>query len=710
MRSPFKFLDAYTVADKAVFFGRDAEKEALYDLVFRTPLILVYGLSGTGKTSLIQCGLAGNFDGPEWFPFYVRRQNDINISLRHALRAELEDPPPNAGLPELVGELFAEYLSPVYLIFDQFEELFILGSPEEQQQFAEDIRQLLAAELNCKVILVVREEYLGRLYPLEKAIPFLFDYRLRVEPMNNNRVSEVIRSSFRQFHIQLELPAEDRIQEIIDNISGGRSGIPLPYLQIYLDHLWRAGQRQEEKNGADHPPIYLSSTDIQGLGRIEGVLEKFLRQQREELQAELEGRYAGLPEDAVTRIIDAFVTAEGTKRPVRFRREADTRLIRLEPDVRQLLPSLNRGALTDCLEALEQRRLLRFMDDTIELAHDSLATLIDEQRTDAQRRLNEVKNRVAANYREWQRTGEFLTRRQLLSLEPYLPKVQLDDHLRRFITDSYAHVEAVEAAERERELSERELERERELRGTAEKSARMARRRLRLVALFAILALALALVAGWQSNEIRDANEVAQANLLQANKSKREADSLRQVAIDSAQVAQAQRDTAEYQRTLAEEQRKIAQAQRDSVRRAQLRYLLSQAELKSAKNDFESAITDYQSAMKLVADDSVKLQIQRSLARCYAEREELAFRENKEKGLALQAAGECLAALRYLEKAKASEENIKEAEAALRETGRNLQATGDNQAALFYLEKAQSLQNDREAVAAALTGCRRQLE
>ena len=81
MKSPFKFLDAFTLADKDVFFGREEEVKNLYELVYKTRLVLLYGLSGTGKTSVIQCGLAARFDGTDWYPFTIRRQDNINVSL-----------------------------------------------------------------------------------------------------------------------------------------------------------------------------------------------------------------------------------------------------------------------------------------------------------------------------------------------------------------------------------------------------------------------------------------------------------------------------------------------------------------------------------------------------------------------------------------------------------------------------------------------------
>ena len=111
MRSPFQFLDSFEAKDKDKFFGRDAEIETLYNLVHETPLVLVYGMSGTGKTSLVQCGLATRFDGPDWLPLPVRRGNNLNESLTTALQTAAEKPiPTGEPLPATVAELLQKYL------------------------------------------------------------------------------------------------------------------------------------------------------------------------------------------------------------------------------------------------------------------------------------------------------------------------------------------------------------------------------------------------------------------------------------------------------------------------------------------------------------------------------------------------------------------------------------------------------------------------
>ena len=91
-RSPFKFLDSYTKEDRDIFFGRDREIEEMYQKVFEGKILLVYGISGTGKTSLINCGLANKFDDSDWLPVYVRRGRNVVDSLVQELgKAVLSD-------------------------------------------------------------------------------------------------------------------------------------------------------------------------------------------------------------------------------------------------------------------------------------------------------------------------------------------------------------------------------------------------------------------------------------------------------------------------------------------------------------------------------------------------------------------------------------------------------------------------------------------
>ena len=454
MRSPFKFLDPFQQNDAKEFFGRDDEIALLYDSVNKNRLVIVYGTSGTGKTSLVQCGLSSRFDSTDWFPLFVRRGHNINDSLRDALLKMEPASSPSPPIPEILARLNSRYLRPVYLIFDQLEELLILGQEAEQKTFIATVKELLQdTDLDAHIIFILREEFLARLYAFEKEIPTLFDRRLRVEPMSDGKLREVIQRSTRQFNIQLEDP-EKNAQQIIASLSAGKSGISLPYLQVYLDMLWREDY-QRTYPGADlgeleaalakkqYPPLEFNTAEISAFGKIEDVLARFLNQQMTLIQKEVLSQ-AGENRDVVKQVLDCFVTDEGTKQPVRYSSQQEE--VHLDPRAPEDLRKLPVPLATRVLRLLEKSRILRFTEESVELAHDSLAALIDQQRSDAQRRLNELHNRLKNNYREYLDNKEFLTRRQLTVLEEYLPLLQpkLDQLVLDFIAASYADAEARE--------------------------------------------------------------------------------------------------------------------------------------------------------------------------------------------------------------------------------------------------------------------------
>ncbi|MFN8346712.1 MAG: WG repeat-containing protein [Spirosomataceae bacterium] len=465
MKSPFKFLDPFTLADRDVFFGRDKEIKELYQLVFKTPLLLIYGLSGTGKTSLIQCGLAGQFDGPDWLPLWVRRQTDLNESLDAALNRAL--PEAEGTIPDKIEQLYKQYLRPVFLIFDQFEELFILGSPQERETFQTTLTAIRTQELPCMILLVMREEYLGRLYPLEKTIPNLFDFRIRIEPMDTTNVKTVLRDSFLKFNISIgEPPREERLDEIIQNVSLGRSGIELPYLQVYLDLLYRETLGALPPGMADAkgwPALEFTKEAIERFGTIETVLAKFLKEQVDKIQALLK-QESNAAENTVKQVLDGFVTEEGTKRPIVYKGGKEERVI--EPS--QLLrhfPNIPQAQLNSCLVELEKAKILRSDDHGIELAHDSLAKIIDKHRTEEQRQRNDIKRQIRASRATFAKTQEYLTEKQIANFEDILPQLGLgQDDLDFFVASKL---------QREEE-SQKELTKERERADRAKKLASLA--------------------------------------------------------------------------------------------------------------------------------------------------------------------------------------------------------------------------------------------
>lgn len=309
IKSPFKFLDAYDKNDRDIFFGREAETLELHDRVFETNLVLLYGASGTGKTSLINCGLGNQFESTDWYPLFVRRKDYIIDSLfdelrKHAVRSLNPDTP----LDKCVRSLYLDYFKPIYLIFDQFEELFILGTREEQTRFFELLRELLDKNLQCKVLLSMREEYIASLSNYEHVIPELFDNRLRVEAMSVKNLKEVIQGTVEAFEIDME-DKDSTTELIINNLRDKRSQIDLANLQVYLDRLYRLDVKrrgQTEKRVFDQKLV-------KDTGELADVLSAFLDEQLSLVEREIKDKFHIKQQGVPLNVLFELVTDNGTK-------------------------------------------------------------------------------------------------------------------------------------------------------------------------------------------------------------------------------------------------------------------------------------------------------------------------------------------------------------------------------------------------------------
>ncbi|MFN0016444.1 MAG: ATP-binding protein [Saprospiraceae bacterium] len=435
-RYPFKFLDAYAREDSDIFFGRNDEIETLYEMVFQSDLLLVYGASGTGKTSLIQCGLANKFQTHDWLPLFIRRGSNLNEAFADALEnaggtlAETD----NSSLDWLDEDLSSEknalaatnvlsplarrlraiylrHFKPVYLIFDQFEELYVLGDKKEQNKFIESVQEILRVEQPVKIIISIREEYLGYLYAFERAVPELLRKKLRVEAMNLDKVQTVITSvgQLPNSNVRLQTGQEAEIaNQIFEKIRGGATSltIELPYLQVFLDKLYLRATGDEHRK-AD---ALLSLDTLKKIGNIGDVLRDFLDE-----QVLLIARTLDQKPDAIWQILSPLVTLDGTKEPLSG------------PDLCNRRPEMAATLIDSTLQALVKGRILRFSEHNqrYEIAHDSLAKQIAAKRSDEEIALLEVQRMVKSQVAMKAEAREFFSEKQLAFMEPYLKKLTL---------------------------------------------------------------------------------------------------------------------------------------------------------------------------------------------------------------------------------------------------------------------------------------------
>jgi len=452
---PFKFLDSYTAADKDIFFGRDEEIDQLYEMIYQSDILLLYGASGTGKTSLIQCGLASKFQKHDRLEVFVRRHKNLNESLHKSLVAVggqnevskqaaedldwlndiMEDgQETNVSTKTLsqtqvfLKNIYLKHFRPIYLIFDQFEELFILGDKKEQAQFITTIQEILKVEQPVKLIFSIREEYLGSLYEFEKAVPELFRKKLRIDPMNLEKVKNVVlgaTSSKKSIvHIN-EGEAEAIAEQVFEKIRGAEKTltIQLPYLQVFLDKYYRHISKDKSKNPTTEATFSLKA--LAEIGDIGNILRDFLDEQIVEI-----ANNQKCERKTIWKILSPFVTIDGTKEPIGI----DT--------LDQNFPDIPKSLIEHVVIALMNNRILRYIEEEelYEIAHDSLALRIAEKRSDDEIALLEVQNLIKSQSLLKDEARELFSEKQLDFISPFLKRLNLKPEETKLIEESKKEV------------------------------------------------------------------------------------------------------------------------------------------------------------------------------------------------------------------------------------------------------------------------------
>ena len=463
--SPFKLLRAYEKEDVHYYFGRDKETRQLYDALIRSKFMMVYGASGTGKTSLIQCGLQSMFSPRDWMPVLIRRQENFLQSIHDELyRRYLEyfavrqkqeadwypdepaaEPETFDSLRDLIKALFNLSYIPVYLILDQFEEIFTLGDRTEQDEFFAAIKELelFSEDLFCKVILVTREEYIAHFYHYENALPFLFENRFRVEKIREEQLLQVVAGilttpykNYPEFKLDAAAPAL-----ILQTLTDEKGEVDLTTLQVYLDRLY-----QEDRQRATERDHILIDEPLVKENQLDDVLADFLDRQVERVSEQLHQRHPVKHEDgaqSALQVLFQMVTSQGTKQ----NRNAEE----IFHEIQLGKSSVTLPFVQECLNefASQESRILnrlRFAktnDERFEIMHDRLAERIfskfgaDElRRREATITIRNKRKRFLEAQEKEGRKPEYLSIGEIALVEQSLNTERLEKELKDFFTES----------------------------------------------------------------------------------------------------------------------------------------------------------------------------------------------------------------------------------------------------------------------------------
>src|SRR6187402_1559773 len=234
----FLGLQSYTEAQSNLFFGRTTETDTLTSLVELNTLTIVFGRSGTGKTSLLNAGVFPKLIKSFCLPFRIRLEfndnsPDLVTQVKKVLKEEIdkygfkvESYPSNETLWEYFHkEHLWKTVTPI-IVFDQFEEIFTLAKSNprfasvELPLFWEELSNLIENNIpeklretflnqkekvgfnykkqKAKIVFSFREEYLPEFETIATKIPTLKYSRFRLLPMNGNQAYEVITKTWRE--------------------------------------------------------------------------------------------------------------------------------------------------------------------------------------------------------------------------------------------------------------------------------------------------------------------------------------------------------------------------------------------------------------------------------------------------------------------------------------------------------------------------------
>lgn len=264
---PYKALNSFTTADAALFAGRTEESQRLANRILAHRLTLLYGASGSGKSSLMHAGVTPRLLQQRSLVAACTPTPDqpLTETMRRALletgqRAGLT--PPSESLLVTVREWQHALSGPLVFVLDQFEQFFLLYHAQERAAAARLFHELHAdRSLNLRLVFVLREDFLGRLQTLEDLVPGLMDVRFRLEKLGRENARAALEEPARLFNARWEL---ELVQTLLDELITDDGDISPPQLQLVADQLWQdaVGERGLSGSGGLSNEVNENPSDV----------------------------------------------------------------------------------------------------------------------------------------------------------------------------------------------------------------------------------------------------------------------------------------------------------------------------------------------------------------------------------------------------------------------------------------------------------------
>ncbi|MDX3589113.1 nSTAND1 domain-containing NTPase [Streptomyces europaeiscabiei] len=323
---PYRGLARFEPDDRELFFGRDRMVDELSEQTCGSPFAVVFGASGSGKSSLLRAGLIP-----------LLREKIAQEGRTAVLRILT----PGARPATTYGHLLApEPDDPeCWVVVDQFEEVFTLCRDRAERDRFLDL--LLAARdpgSRLRVLISVRSDFYARCAEHPRLAEALHRSGLLVRPMTADELREAVIGPAQAAGLIVERTLTARIVEEVLDEPGG-----LPMLSHALLETWRRRKGR-----------MLTLAAYEAAGGVRGAIAA----SAEEAYGELSPAQAHAARHLLLRMVEPGQGNADTRRPLAREEMAGWQ----DPEVRAVAGRLTRA------------RLLTTDDDGVQLAHEALIT------------------------------------------------------------------------------------------------------------------------------------------------------------------------------------------------------------------------------------------------------------------------------------------------------------------------------------------------